>query len=70
MDNLRTKVNKLNGGYKFMLRILYPIVLYTIFFLMLVRQDILAPRLAQLIFILLWGGIEWYFFLSVKKNDS
>lgn len=70
MNNLRTKLNNLNGGLKFILRIIYPVVLYSILFLTIIKQNILEPRLVQGLFLLLWGVIEWYFFLSYRKNGE
>jgi hypothetical protein len=68
MDNLRTKLNNLNGGLKFILRIIYPVVIYSVLFLSLINTQLVQPRIVQGLFILLWGAIEWYFFLSVKKE--
>lgn len=68
MTDLRYKLNSSNGGLKFILRILYPIILYTLLHLTVIRHNLIEPKLIQGLFILIWAALEWYFFLSVKKK--
>ncbi len=67
MNKLKTKLNNLNSGVKFIVRIIYPVILYTMMYFAGVRLFNLSPQLIQLIFLLIWGGLEWYFFLSNRK---
>ena len=68
MNKLKTKLNNLNSGVKFIFRIIYPVLLYTLMYFAGVRFFNFFPQLVQLIFLLIWGGLEWYFFLSNRKE--
>lgn len=67
MQHFKTKINNLPKGIKVLVRILYPVLLYTLLYFLFVRAYNMNERTIQVIFILIWGALEWYFFLSKKK---
>ncbi|RFC53806.1 hypothetical protein [Brumimicrobium aurantiacum] len=69
LENLRRKVSQLSIGAKFIVRILYPIMIYLIFYIILHANVGVELQTVQLIFILLWLVIEWQIFFK-KPNNS
>ena len=66
MNDLRTKLRNLPPLQKFLIRIFYPLSLYTIAHLLFIMTIGINDKLVQAVFLLFWGAVEWYFFLSVK----
>ena len=65
-ETIRLKIRKLNPQLKFLLRIVYPVSLYLLFYWIFVYLLKSSVQPVQLIFILLWAFLEWKFFLSNK----
>ena len=68
MQKIRTKINNLPKALQFLIRIVYPILLYVlIHFTVIIKIDI-NLKLIQGIFMLIWAALEYYFFFSQRKN--
>jgi hypothetical protein len=68
MDDLKTKLRNLPPLQKFLIRIFYPLSIYTIVHLLFIAILGINDKLIQALFLLFWGVVEWYFFLSIKKD--
>ncbi len=68
MQKIRTKINNLPKAHQFLIRIVYPILIYVfIHFTVIIKIDI-NLKLIQGIFILIWAALEYYFFFSQRKS--
>lgn len=68
MKNWITLVNELNPGLKFIVRVVYPIIIFVLFYTIgfsLLQLDLLF---VQVVFLLFWAFIEWRIFLSYKNK--
>jgi hypothetical protein len=70
MQEFRKKLNELSKIKKIIIRLVYPILLYTIIHFLIIQQYPKQEQTIQFIFILVWAALEWYFFLSynMKKH--
>lgn len=68
LENLRKAVSKMSLGVKFIVRIIYPITIYLLFYFLLHLNFRMELQTVQIIFILLWLIIEWQVFF--KKPES
>ena len=68
LKEVRKKLRNLPATKKFIVRIVYPIVLFIPFYLIYKYTAITNIRLVQIIFIAVWGGVEYVLFL--KKNNE
>lgn len=68
INRLRNKIKGLSEVSKFVVRLLYPILLYVLFHFTIHVLIGLELRLTQFVFILLWGLIEWQLFLKKDNN--
>ncbi|PWH86917.1 hypothetical protein [Brumimicrobium oceani] len=68
LENLRKKVSKLSLGVKFIVRILYPVTLYLIFFFLLHINLRIELQNVQFVFIILWLLIEWQIFFKKPQE--
>lgn len=66
LDKIREKVSKLKGSTKFLVRLIYPILLFLIMHFLFVYGMNAKSSTVQLIFILLWAFLEWTIFLKKK----
>lgn len=64
------ELNALNKGVKFVVRILYPIALFTILYLIGTVLLEVSIQNIQIFFILIWGFIEWRVFFSYKGRKE
>lgn len=64
LDKFRDKVKSLQPGMRSLLRIAYPILLYTLMHFVAVAAGQKEMRPLQLVFLLLWGAIEYLVFLT------
>ena len=70
MHKFREKINNRSKGAKVFIRILYPILLYTLVHFFIIENFRVEERIVQFIFILVWGALEWYFFLSYNYQNK
>lgn len=66
---LRKKLRALPATQKFIIRILYPIVLFVIFYLIYLVTPIQNLQAVQLFFILVWALLEYLLFFKRDKED-
>lgn len=70
MNKLKTKLTNLPPTLKFLVRLIYPILLYTLMHLFIIRYFVESTRIFQALFLFIWGALEWYLFLSNKKRSE
>jgi len=64
LEKLRVKISKMPLGVKFIVRIVYPVLLYLIFFFLFHKNMRIELQTIQFVFIILWLLIEWKVFFK------
>lgn len=70
MHKFREKLNNIPKAGKVFIRIFYPIVLYILIHFLIIQNFRIEERTVQFVFVLLWGALEWYFFLSYNYQQK
>lgn len=68
MQEFRKKLNELSKIKKILIRLVYPILLYTIIHFLVIQHYPRQEQTIQLVFIFIWAALEWYFFLAVNMK--
>ncbi|MFZ5552164.1 MAG: hypothetical protein ACOZCO_03540 [Bacteroidota bacterium] len=68
MNKLKKYLNSLAQWKQFLLRMIYPIVLYSIIHFLCKAAGVEDLRPFQLVFIGIWSVSEYYFFLTRNKE--
>ena len=68
IEELRNRIDNLSKGAKFIVRLIYPILLYLLFHFIMHSTIGLDLQVTQFIFIILWGIVEWQLFLKKSSN--
>ncbi|MCC5923961.1 MAG: hypothetical protein JJT77_09250 [Crocinitomicaceae bacterium] len=70
MNNWIWKINELNGVTKFIVRIIYPILLFIVLYMLGTMVLNITISVVQVIFILVWAYLEWRVFFSHKYRKN
>lgn len=69
LENLRKRVKKLKSWQRFAVRIIYPMILFTLLNLVVVIARLpMGGRPMIIFFIVVWAIIEWQVFFKAKMD--
>lgn len=70
LESLRIKISKMSLGVKFIVRIIYPVLTYLVFYFILHVNMQVELQTVQMLFIFLWLLIEWQVFFKKPQEEK